>query len=806
MSGTGGADAPHIEGQRRHFPSNASQTPGQESSAPSSPARPARGRRGGRNTRGSRPRGGFRGGMDASNNTPPPGMNGGPRWNPVKERIVGSESEAKDTETNGLPEPADDADAEICFICASQVVHNAIAPCNHRTCHICALRLRALYKTKACAHCRTLSDFVIFTDDGSKRYEDFKEEDFANVDENLGVKYEKQDIHQDTVLLLRFNCPDPSCDVACFGWPDLHRHVRSIHHKVMCDLCTRNKKVFTHEHELFTYPELRKHEKFGDDNPGAVDQSGFRGHPECGFCKQRFYGDDELYTHCRDRHERCHICDRRNPGRQQQYFVDYNALEVHFRTDHFLCLEQECLEKKFVVFESEMDLKAHQLDVHPNVLSKDARRDARRIDMSSFDYRSPHSSERRGDGRDRRRGGGGGGGGRGRDPNAEPLPVSTAQPLRRDELAFQRQREIQSAQSVSTRTFGGNLTSSTPRPPEPVERQAPQTTTVTAPRPTSNHTSRAFPPIGSLSLNNGPSYASAGQPISISGPTTDNDPQSQARRARHAAVMERALRLLKHDQSKMDEFRAKVGSYQNGSISASDAIDSFYSLFDTGTVELGKLVQELAEIYESQAKRLGLLGAWNDWKATREEYPGLPAAAGSSNSVLGGGGTRLLRLKSSTAQSSKSPVSRQGSWRSSSGPSESFPALAQAAGSSSTSTNRSRPAPANGPHWSGAATSSQPSSRPTSRPPVSRPAAAAPTDAFPALPTTAKPSTTISGYRTPGIKRNLGPAPTSNAWDAGPSGADAAGGPGDPNSTTDSEDTKKKKSKAPKKQLLFHFG
>lgn len=54
-------------------------------------------------------------------------------------------------------EPKDeeeDLDAEVCFICASPVVHNAVAPCNHRTCHICALRMRALYKTKDCAHCR----------------------------------------------------------------------------------------------------------------------------------------------------------------------------------------------------------------------------------------------------------------------------------------------------------------------------------------------------------------------------------------------------------------------------------------------------------------------------------------------------------------------------------------------------------------------------------------------------------------------------------------------------------------------------
>ncbi|KAL8966050.1 MAG: hypothetical protein Q9183_003541, partial [Haloplaca sp. 2 TL-2023] len=165
------------------------------------------------------------------------------------------------------------------------------------------------------------------------------------VDETLGIKYEQKDIHNDTILLLRYNCPDASCDIACWGWPDLHRHVKGAHHKVMCDLCTRNKKVFTHEHELFTIPELKKHEKFGDDNPGAVDQSGFKGHPECGFCRQRFYGDDELYAHCRDKHERCHLCDRRNSGRQQQYYVDYNSLEQHFRKDHFMCADEECLEK-----------------------------------------------------------------------------------------------------------------------------------------------------------------------------------------------------------------------------------------------------------------------------------------------------------------------------------------------------------------------------------------------------------------------------------------------------------------------------
>lgn len=127
----------------------------------------------------------------------------------------------------------DDVEAEVCFICASPVIHNSIAPCNHRTCHICALRMRALYKTRACAHCRSESEFVAFTDDANKRYEDFAEADFARSDPGLGIKYEKNEIFEDTVLLLRYNCPEESCDIACYGWPDLHRHVKNVHHRVM---------------------------------------------------------------------------------------------------------------------------------------------------------------------------------------------------------------------------------------------------------------------------------------------------------------------------------------------------------------------------------------------------------------------------------------------------------------------------------------------------------------------------------------------------------------------------------------------
>lgn len=62
----------------------------------------------------------------------------------------------------GVPPAVQDSDdaasegteSEVCFICADPVRYIAVPPCNHPTCHICSLRMRALYKSKTCAHCR----------------------------------------------------------------------------------------------------------------------------------------------------------------------------------------------------------------------------------------------------------------------------------------------------------------------------------------------------------------------------------------------------------------------------------------------------------------------------------------------------------------------------------------------------------------------------------------------------------------------------------------------------------------------------
>ncbi|KAK3320129.1 hypothetical protein B0T19DRAFT_389001 [Cercophora scortea] len=746
------------------------------------------------------------------------------------------------------PEPEGDGDDDdVCFICASPFLHRSIAPCNHSTCYICALRLRALYKNKDCPHCRTSAPFVIFTDDATRRYEDYTDNEITSTDDNVGIRYTSEDIVGDTILLLRYNCPDADCDFAGLSWPNLHHHVRSVHHKKMCDLCTRSKKVFTHEHDVFNDKELGEHMRHGDDRPGAIDQTGFKGHPLCGFCGERFYDDDKLYEHCRNKHERCFLCDRRD-SRKPHYYQDYSALEAHFKNDHYICLDRECLEKKFVVFESEIDLKGHQLSEHAGSLSKDVRRDARLVDMASFDFRQPYQQERRG-------GGGSGGGsssrenrGRGRDPNAEAVPYSSAQPLRRDELAFQRQMAISSAPQPG------------PSRAAPAAPYRPNNTTNSAPQSQPPSRPQSTRPI----IDNMENVTIA----DLSSLT----PEQRAGLTRHGAVIERASNLLGNNPDKITSFRTYISNYNKGSMTSAQIIDAFFALFtEASSNALGTLIREVADLFDDKKKGEALLKAWQNSRATTEDYPSLPSLQGMHGATTSSSGwaaaaaaspvnqgaqgaataaaqlrnsTRVLKLKNSTRRASGTgleqgvmSVNRSGGESSSSSEfrtvgrsnqmssSAAFPSLPSTTAGSKTPSQ---------PSWigsSGAAPSSSSSSyrtttsapsrgpgTPTANPGgVRRPGATE--DSFPALPAAAKPLTTIFGYGRGAVRRDFGSTrSTGFSWGSGPepsasgagvnAGRGGGGGNANANPEVEGEDGAgagrgKKKGK---KQVLVQWG
>jgi len=66
-------------------------------------------------------------------------------------------SPSSPTEANtgaGAGTDGGDAVEAVCWICAEPVKYYSVSTCNHRTCHVCALRLRALYKKLDCAFCK----------------------------------------------------------------------------------------------------------------------------------------------------------------------------------------------------------------------------------------------------------------------------------------------------------------------------------------------------------------------------------------------------------------------------------------------------------------------------------------------------------------------------------------------------------------------------------------------------------------------------------------------------------------------------
>ncbi|KAF7966741.1 hypothetical protein HWV62_37215, partial [Athelia sp. TMB] len=218
-------------------------------------------------------------------------------------------------------------DAEVCWICAEPFKFYSVSDCDHRTCHICALRLRALYKKTDCTFCKTPQPTVIFTTSPDAEFLSYTPDSIPYKDSKLGIFFETQAMMEETLILLRFNCPDSSCDYIGAGWGDLKLHVRGVHGKMLCDVCIRFKKVFSHEHALYAPNVLPLHlpsmpHRSQKSMPKEQIEGGV--HPLCQFCRECFFSDDELYSHMRERHEECFVC-KRNEVRDQ-YFKDYEHL------------------------------------------------------------------------------------------------------------------------------------------------------------------------------------------------------------------------------------------------------------------------------------------------------------------------------------------------------------------------------------------------------------------------------------------------------------------------------------------------
>jgi E3 ubiquitin-protein ligase ZNF598 len=64
-------------------------------------------------------------------------------------------------------------------------------------------------------------------------FSDFSPDATPFADPKLGISFETQDMMDDTLALLRFNCPEQTCDAVASGWNDLKRHVNEEHGLVL---------------------------------------------------------------------------------------------------------------------------------------------------------------------------------------------------------------------------------------------------------------------------------------------------------------------------------------------------------------------------------------------------------------------------------------------------------------------------------------------------------------------------------------------------------------------------------------------
>ncbi|KAG9022163.1 Peptidyl-prolyl cis-trans isomerase B [Tulasnella sp. JGI-2019a] len=247
--------------------------------------------------------------------------------------------------------------------------------------------MRALYKREICTFCKLPQTSLVITSRSPKPYQNYNLQSMQHFDRKLSMYCETAEMLKNCLLLLRSNCPNTDCDFTTSGWVSLKRHVRDRHDRLLCDLCISHKKIFAHEHTTYTLNQYPIHMPSFQRDPNhkgkgkeAGAETDMEIHPMCSFCQECFYGDDELHSHLRGLHEECFVCKKQ--GIMHQYFQNLAKLELHFKEEHHPCTNPQCLEQKFMVFPTEMDLKAHSAEAHGNAKTKKNRQKAQRLEVS----------------------------------------------------------------------------------------------------------------------------------------------------------------------------------------------------------------------------------------------------------------------------------------------------------------------------------------------------------------------------------------------------------------------------------------
>ncbi|WWC63500.1 uncharacterized protein I303_106103 [Kwoniella dejecticola CBS 10117] len=550
-------------------------------------------------------------------------------------------------ETAVKDETPGEVDDDVCFICAEPITFWSVGVCGHRTCHVCAVRLRTFYKKTDCTFCKTPLPSLLFSrspsapfpaehhiaptapeviaeaqskieslpkgqkwDEGITHPGSLDISAFPYGDGILGVVFEDEDMMDATLLLLRFNCPYQDCPYQGTNWQSLEKHTLATHGLMICTLCRSTLSRFAHEQGLYPPHLISLHDpaklKRGQRPPrprgNEVDmvKSWDAPHPLCEFCHQSFFGPDELFKHMRADHEECHVC--RGLGDKDVYFQNYNALAKHFNQDHFPCQQPVCLEKKFVVFGTDLDLKAHMITEHSESMSSRDKAQSRQIavDFSSDTRRSGNRQQ----------------GSRG-FTLAQPFDPSRGGPSRIREGPKENRRRKAFATGL-TREDGSSASGT---------------------RVTQQAESSANP---SACAN------------------TSREDVDEATATRHAELLSRVSMLVGDSPTKLSSFRSAVRSYKNNESTAKDMVDTIFHVFDRDLDTTTGIVREISSLFSGEGdgeKERNVLEALNAFRVEQQEqFPSLgnatPQGLGSNYAGITSG--KILNAKRTTRTTGKS--------------------------------------------------------------------------------------------------------------------------------------------------------
>lgn len=234
-------------------------------------------------------------------------------------------------------------------------------------------------------------------------------------------------------------------------------------------------------------------------------------------------------------------------------------------------MQPVCIEKKFQVFGSELDLRAHMMEEHGEAMSQRDRAQARQVHLN-FSARTEPGPSRAG--------------GRGFSlSNGAPTPMREAIAPRAQQLAAPPMNNAQAAQQ--------RRQVQTDRQDESRRRKNFVTGLTDPNRATPNPSAPA----------SGRQSGRASPEESASGFATPREDVDDATAARHAALLSRVAMLVNDSATKLASFRAAVRQLKNNESTAKDMVDTIYHVLDKDADATAGVVREISNLFDADGER-----------------------------------------------------------------------------------------------------------------------------------------------------------------------------------------------------------